>query len=352
MSADALGLKAISVSTIAMLPINLLRMLSGLSFHFPASLGCVPHMTIARLNPPEIRYIKLGRGGCWVDASLDRGELHFGFRDVPHEIALKGDREEIRRFYLAQGRTAGVATGFAREVLDFYFLPSSTLWITFARDRLWWCFSDPEVVPLEKSGYNGARMRRTIDGWHGCDCLGRELHVNTLSTRLTKTAAFRATICKVDSRDYLLRRLNGDEDPAVNTIRRAQQTLLRSIEELVAGLHWRDFEVLADLVFARLGWQRVSVLGETMADVDIVLEQPITREKGVVQVKSRAGQAELDAFTGAARAMGCARAWFVVHTPTTALPSPNSTIEVWSRQQIAKVVQQAGLVEWLIDRFR
>lgn len=309
-------------------------------------------MTLVRLNPPEIRYIKLGRGGCWVDASLDRGELHFGFKDVPHEIALQGDRQEIRSFYLSQGRTEGVATSFAREVMDFYFLPTTALWITFARDRLWWCFADPEVFPLERSGHQGARMRRTLDGWHDCDRFGRQLRLDTLSTRLTKTAAFRATICKVEARDYLLRRLNGDEDPAVDRLRLAQETLLRSIEELVCGLHWRDFEILTDLVFARLGWQRVSVLGETMADVDIVLEQPVTREKGVVQVKSKAGRPELNAFVAAATAMGCARAWFVVHTPSSELDSPSSTIEVWSVLQIARVVQQAGLVEWLIDRFR
>lgn len=309
-------------------------------------------MTIARLDPPEIRYIKLGRGGCWVEASLDRGELHFGFKDVPHEMALRGNREEIRCIYIADGRTSAVATSFAREVMDFYSLPANTLWITFARDRLWWCFADPEVSPLEESEHQGARMRRTIDGWHDCDRLGRQLRLDTLSTRLTKTAAFRATICKVDARDYLLRRLNGDEDPAVDKIRRSQLTLLQSIEHLVKGLHWRDFEILTDLVFSRLGWQRVSVLGETMADVDIVLEQPITREKGVVQVKSKAGRPEFNAFVAAATAMGCSRAWFIVHTPNSKLDSASSAIEVWSVPQIARVVQQAGLVEWLIDRFR
>ncbi len=89
-----------------------------------------------------------------------------------------------------------------------------------------------------------------------------------------------------------------------------------------------------------------------MADVDIVLEQPITREKGVVQVKSKAGRPEFNAFVAAATAMGCSRAWFIVHTPNSELDSASSAIEVWSVPQIARVVQQAGLVEWLIDRFR
>jgi hypothetical protein len=39
----------------------------------------------------KIRYIKLGRAGLWEEPSLRRGELHVGFKNCPHEIALKGE---------------------------------------------------------------------------------------------------------------------------------------------------------------------------------------------------------------------------------------------------------------------
>ena len=30
---------------------------------------------------------------------------------------------------------------------------------------------------------------------------------------------------------------------------------------MIAELHWADFEIMVDLIFARGGWQRTSVLG-------------------------------------------------------------------------------------------
>jgi len=305
-----------------------------------------------RIAPREVRHIKLGRGGRWVDVSLDRGEVHFGFSAVPHEVARTGDREEIRGVFLSKGMKPGVATGFAREVIEFYMQPRTTLWITFARDLLWWCFAEPEVIPLHTYPETGVRMRKTVDGWHHQDRFGHDLRLQTLSTRLTKTAAFRATICRIDSRDYLLRRLNGDDDPAVSDLLAAQQGLRECLATLIQELHWRDFEIMIDLVFARLGWQRVSVVGETMRDVDLVLEQPITRERGLVQVKSAAHREELEQFAEAVEDMGAARAWFVVHSPRTTLGAGEGRLEVWGVEHVARAVEKAGLVEWLIDRFR
>jgi len=34
------------------------------------------------IDPKEIRYIKLGAGGKWVQVSLDRSEIHFSHRTV------------------------------------------------------------------------------------------------------------------------------------------------------------------------------------------------------------------------------------------------------------------------------
>ena len=40
---------------------------------------------------------------------------------------------------------------------------------------------------------------------------------------------------------------------------------------MLRALDWRDFETLVDLIFARGGWQRSSVLGKDQADVDLIL---------------------------------------------------------------------------------
>ena len=254
---------------------------------------------------------------------------------------------------MTEGKAAGVATRFTREVIEFYTQPRTTLWITFARDnRLWWCFAESEVIPLTTHPKTGARMRRTVNGWHHKDRLGQDLQIDTLSSGLTKTAAFRATVCEIEARDYLLRKLNGDEDPAIGALRAAQRRLRAKLATLVRGLHWRDFETLVDLVFARLGWQRISILGETMPDVDLVLEQPITGERGVVQVKSAASREELDEFADAARSMAVERAWFVVHSLGRPLVSGDQRIEVWGVAEVVRALEKAGLVDWLVDRCR
>lgn len=59
---------------------------------------------------------------------------------------------------------------------------------------------------------------------------------------------------------------------------------------MIASLHWADFETLVDLMFARMGWQRVSRVGGSQKDTDLVLIQPATGEAAFVQVKSKAGK--------------------------------------------------------------
>ena len=46
---------------------------------------------------------------------------------------------------------------------------------------------------------------------------------------------------------------------------------------------------MVDLIFARNGWQRVTDVGGSQKDIDLILMQPTTGEKAFVQVESRAG---------------------------------------------------------------
>jgi hypothetical protein len=84
----------------------------------------------------------------------------------------------------------------------------------------------------------------------------------------------------------LLRRIRDEPDPL-----HAQATAL-SVEmreiglRMIRQLDWRDFETLVDLIFARGGWQRSSVLGKDQADVDLILTQPTIGETAWVQIKS------------------------------------------------------------------
>jgi hypothetical protein len=309
----------------------------------------------AAITPAACRYIKLGAGGAWEAASLDQGRIYWGNAADAHAHAAAGDWEAARADYLAKGVLPATATGYVRELRDFYTLGSDTLWITFARDHLWWAFAEPEVVfvgPETKSA--GSRYRRTIGPWRNTDVHGCPLAMHALSTSLTQLAGYRRTICSVGAADYLLRRINGIEEPAVAAAQAARDALIASVTDLIRQLHWADFELFVDLIFARAGWRRESMLGGTMKDNDLILEQPATGERASVQVKSAADQAVLDASVAAFQASPLSgRFFFVCHTARGRLTAPAGTprpVHVWDAEALARQAVSNGLTDWLIDR--
>ena len=305
------------------------------------------------INPEEFRYIKLGRGGSWALPAFDRGEIHFGYRTVSHALCLRGDWGAVVQFLTDEGRSLGKARDAAREIRDFYTLDSNCLWITFADGHLWWAFAEPGVTWLgvEEDG-QGARMRRTVDGWNKVNIQGEPLRIDDLSTRLTQVAAYRQTVCKVKASDYLLRRINGIEEPVVARAREARAAMIVVATEMISGLHWADFETLVDLIFARTGWQRISRVGGTQADTDLVLEQPTTGETAFVQVKSKAGQAVLNDYIGRFRRSGTYdRMFFVCHSPAGTLSVDDTAgVHIWAGDRLADVAVKAGLFDWLTER--
>jgi hypothetical protein len=311
-----------------------------------------PETTPDPIRPTTVRYIKLGRGGAWAEQALARGEIPFRHSAVPHELAASADRPALGEFLVQQGRSPGTATGFAREIDEFCRLGRDCLWITFARGLLWWAFADPAVVMIEpREEGRGARIRRTIGGWKHTSLLGRPLLIAGLSTKLTKVSGFRQTICNVEAEEYVIRKINGEEEPAVRDANVAREGAVRTAGELIAALHWKDFETLVDLIFTRGGWHRISALGGTMKDIDLRLEQPITGETAFVQVKSRASRARLEASIEQFHESGNRRMFFVCHSPQGTLgPVDDQDVQVRTRNELAEGAVQAGLYDWLIQR--
>ena len=122
--------------------------------------------------------------------------------------------------------------------------------------------------------------------------------------------------------------------------------------EMIAALHWADFETLVDLIFARSGGQRVSRVGEELTDVDLILEQLATGEKAFVQVKSKAGQAVLDDYVDRFRRSGAyQRMFFVCHSPKGALSTDGEArLHVLAGERLADAAVRAGLFDWLTER--
>jgi hypothetical protein len=103
--------------------------------------------------------------------------------------------------------------------------------------------------------------------------------MQSLTSKLTQVGNYRQTICQVSHEAYLVRKINDVPEPLVAEAEAARNELVDIATRMIAELHWADFEVLADLILSRGGWQRVSVLGEMMADIDLIVEQPTLGER-------------------------------------------------------------------------
>jgi hypothetical protein len=314
----------------------------------------------AKIEPaPPVRYIKLGRGGAWAQRSLSAGEIHFGHRRVPHDLALRGDKEAVIRHLVGLGQSAAKAKDFAREVMDFYQLGPGALWFTFAGGHLWWTHADPEVIWLGQSDksfseQHGLRFRRTLGGWRKTDANGRPIVAAELSTKLTKVAAYRQTLCSIEPENvgYLMRKLGGEPEPQVAAAIGAKGALTAVMEGLVKSLHQTDFETLVDIILARGGWHRISALGGNLKDADLILEQAVTKETAFVQVKSKASQKVLEDYIRRFQEAGTfTRLIFACHSPKGALRAgERRNVIIWALSDLAEMVVRNGLVDWLIAR--
>lgn len=319
---------------------------------------CVTHslhatgaMTSEEPQRYPVRYIKLGRNGVWAARAIAEGEIPFSHREVPHELAITGKKDAIVRHLTEQGRPQIGASSAAREVLDFYTLSSEVVWITFADGRMWWTRAEPEVIWRDTEDDYAPRIRRTIGGWSDKDLAGITLGMDRLTTRLTKVASFRQTVCRVEDEDYVRRKIAGEEEPLVRRSREVAASTLSVVEDLIAALHWADFETLVDIILSRGGWHRVSSLGGTMKDADLVVEQALTGETVLVQVKSASDQRELDAYVSVLDANpSWSRMIYACHSPRGTLSADRPDVLIWTRERLAEVVMRNGLFDWLTAR--
>ncbi|WP_105883033.1 restriction endonuclease, partial [Haemophilus influenzae] len=239
---------------------------------------------------------------------------------------------------------------------DFYQLGEDTLWITFFGRKLYWAFCSKEVV--EES--DGSRTRKVISNngnWSCVDANGKELLVDNLDGRVTKVQAYRGTICGVEMEDYLIRRINGEVIEEITEAKEAYETLIKSVEKLIKGLWWSDFELLTDLVFSKLGWQRYSVLGKTEKGIDLDLYSSSTQKRVFVQIKSDTDIKQLDEyvsnFESEYKNYGYSEMYYVYHSGLENIDEKQyqaKGIKLVNGRKMAELVISAGLVEWLINK--
>jgi hypothetical protein len=300
----------------------------------------------------KIRFIKLGNGGGWEKSCIEKeNTLRIGYESPFHQECLKGDWEPVREFWLqARNGNEGSATRDINQIRDFYELSETDIWITFYRRGMYWCHAHKEVTE-EK---DGSRIRKVIGTWSCTDKKNNPLTIENIDGRITKVQGFRGTICGVELPDYLIRKINGEAQPDMVSTEKALVELKDNIENLIKGLWWNDFELLVDLIFAKLGWQRISILGKTEKDVDLDVFSPVTQQRGYVQVKSSTSSSEITkCYEDFKQYQQYDEMYFVFHSFTGSFEKININdpkVYLWDLPRVSELVIRAGLIDWLITK--
>ncbi|WP_218568424.1 restriction endonuclease [Pseudomonas sp. LS-2] len=156
--------------------------------------------------------------------------------------------------------------------------------------------------------------------------------------------------------DYLLRKLRGEVAPEITEVEQTLTALRTQVCGLIAGLWWKDFELLTDLIFSKAGWQRFSVLGETEKDIDIDAYAPTTQRRAFIQIKSQTNRHEAKKYIDTFRSYDdFDEMFFVYHTATedlSDLACKDGNVHLWGIEDIAALVINSGLLSWLINKRR
>jgi hypothetical protein len=220
-------------------------------------------------------FIKLGEGGAWESSCLSEGTIRFGYHATPQDLCVQGQWEKVRAFWAQQRGNEGTATNDARQIRTFFEASEDDIFVTFSKGYLWWC--RPSGMPVFHSAKDGSRLRQTVNGWRNASIGGEPLLVSRLSGKLTKTQMYQGTICDVDERAYLLRRINDQQTLEVLEAEATEQVLTKQILAMIRLLTPKDFELMVELIFSRSGWQRQSSTGGSQKTLDLDLLLPTTR---------------------------------------------------------------------------
>jgi hypothetical protein len=237
-------------------------------------------------------YVKLGKGGKFAEDCIQGGIIRIEWVEQTLDDVNNWRESVIREKTLLAREQEGLPTSKAAVANDVGALSKivhstpEDVWITFHGSYLWWC----RVAETEIEEDTVSKYRKTEGQWSHCDIEGTSLIINQIPGRLTKIQRFSGAICGLgtDEVNDLRRLLNNQPSVEFQSISSTKATLTKQVEGGLSLLHWKDFEIIVDLIFRNAGWRRVSGIGGSMKFVDMELEEPITGEMYQVQVKSDA----------------------------------------------------------------
>lgn len=304
-----------------------------------------------RIQANKVLFIKLGQGGKFERECIESNQtLRLGYREVDHKLCMTGQWDKVHDYFITEENSKTfVATSHSNQIKQFYEEDEKTLWITFYANKLWWCFSKPEITLLADK----TKTRPVIGKWSDKDINGNTLLAGNISGKLLKTQGFRGTICSVPEEKYALAKINCEQMKEVVEVEQAMFNLKNKLTFLIQNLQWKDFETLVDLIFRQAGWQRVGDTGKTQKTLDLELFAPVTGERAIVQIKA---QSDLQQFLSYQEQFATMndydKFFYVVHTAKNNLTTYENETEtkLYLVDKVAELTISAGLVEWVIKK--
>jgi hypothetical protein len=161
---------------------------------------------MTKIKATKVLFIKLGQGGKYETGCIEKDNtLRLGYREVDHQLCVSGQWDKVHDYFMTEENSKTfVATSHTNQIKQFYEQSEETLWITFYANKLWWCFSKPEITLLPDK----TKIRPAIDKWSDKDISGNILLAGNISGKLLKTQGFRGTICSVPEEKYALAKIN------------------------------------------------------------------------------------------------------------------------------------------------
>lgn len=308
-------------------------------------------MKMKRIESNNVLFIKLGQGGEFEKECIENHQtLRLDYNEVDHKQCLTGQWKKVHDYFTTEENSKTfVATSHLNQIKQFYEEDEKTLWITFYANKLWWCFSKPEITLLSDK----TKSRPVIGKWSDKDINGNVLLAGNISGKLLKTQGFRGTICRVPEEKYALSKINCEQMKEVVEVEEAMFNLKNKLTLLIQNLQWKDFETLVDLIFRQAGWQRVGDTGKTQKTLDLELFAPVTGERAIVQIKA---QSDLQQFLSYQEQFATMndydKFFYVVHTAKNNLSTyKNETdTKLYLVDKVAELTVSAGLVEWVIKK--
>jgi hypothetical protein len=296
-------------------------------------------------------YIKLGRGGMWEEDAIATGKLRMGWAESTIEDINAANWKVIHRQVRRElkGKPAGTVSADLNALRRITESSPDDIWITFHQNKMWWTRLAAGKVRQDKT----SKYRKTSQPWSDRSLTGIALTVSNLPGMLAQLQGYRATVCRVHHDDLLRRTLLGEQSPSAAAIRSHRAVLANHLAKAIQELHWKDFETLVDLVFRNAGWIRVSVLGQHAKGLDLELIEPIMKDRYIVQVKSRAGRAEVISTAKQFSPREYRRVFFVVHSPDSSLTEAAKLpkhVALVTPERLATMAADAGLTGWIEDK--